>query len=71
MMCSECAELSESSRAEVCKAVAHLVKLQQPEVLSFQQIHEVTARHMQDVVEEVTPEMREAAAQSAYELITQ
>jgi hypothetical protein len=72
-MCGECVDIHPHSRQDVCLAVAHVLQLPHPEDLTYVALEQITLRHMRwtaDDEDVISVEMREAAAESAYELIT-
>lgn len=74
--CGSCLDISEKGRTIVCSAVgvipvvAEGLGLLGPEDMSYEEFHDITYTHMTANVgiENVDPEMREAAPEAAVEL---
>ena len=73
IMCAECVGLGRVSQKDVCIAVGAVSMMHDAPTLSKEAIQDLTYDIMTGIVDDddyVTPQMREAAVESAHELIT-
>jgi hypothetical protein len=73
IMCAECVDLDRVSQKDVCIAVGAVSMMPDAHILSKEAIKGLTYHIMAGIVDDddyVTPQMQEAAVESAHELIT-